>query len=188
MSCRVACRIRQGGHAVTRPKFGRRKGVIRSTSSGLTGFHARSHKTVSAREVAQARPGIWPELVRLGHAFPNSTVDIMCGWTHHVGTCAGLMLLAMVVLSAACFSQVAADQPELTLVPVAVVQDEVDGFYALYKPTYIETLTMFDRTYAFVLGRGEKAIQIMDVTNPAFRCRQARFGIWLGNTSMMRYT
>ena len=74
----------------------------------------------------------------------------------------------MAILSAACFGQVAADQPELTLVPVAVVQDEVDGFYALYEPTYIETLTMFDRTYAFVLGRGEKAIQIMDVTNPAF--------------------
>lgn len=83
-----------------------------------------------------------------------------------MNACAGLMLVAGVVLSVVCFGEAVADRSELTLVPVAVVQDGVDGSQPLYKPTDIETLAMSGRTYAFVLGNEWRAIQIIDITDP----------------------
>ena len=93
-------------------------------------------------------------------------VNVADGGPTHVSTYAGLVLLATAALSVAGFSEAAADQPGLTLVPVVAVQDGVDGSPPLHAPTDIETIAMSGRTYAFVLGNEWRAIQIIDVTDP----------------------
>lgn len=49
---------------------------------------------------------------------------------------------------------------------VASIRDGLDGFYALSQPQDAETFAADGRTYAVVAGQGDRAIQIIDITEP----------------------
>ena len=52
-------------------------------------------------------------------------------------------------------------------VPVSAIFDDTDGFEALAGAWRLDVFEKGDRTYAAVAARGDNAVQIMDVSNPA---------------------
>ena len=69
---------------------------------------------------------------------------------------------------------------------VARLQDGVGGFYALGNPVDIDSFAALDGTYAIVVGSGDSAIQIIDMSNPLSPVASMRHGQG-GEYSVSRY-
>ena len=71
--------------------------------------------------------------------------------------------MAAAILPVVCFSEAAADQSDVALVPVDL---ETSDLILLHEPTDFEMLTIHERTYVFILENDRKDVHIIDITDP----------------------